>query len=146
MPKKNTYRKGDNSRNLKCNSRVALSLPPPPKVDKQVTPVLSEEKKLSEGKSVEEKLKALIAYPRANDLCIKCAEKWSQDHTCAPTVQLHAMLEVMDLFSLEEFDDNASFQSQDQLFLALSSYAVSCSEGRGFEGPIKVSSGAKRRN
>jgi hypothetical protein len=87
VPKKNTYRKGDNSRNLKCNSRVALSLPPPPKVDKQVTPVLSEEKKLSEGKSVEEKLKALIAYPRANDLCIKCAEKWSQDHTCAPTVQ-----------------------------------------------------------
>lgn len=45
---------------------------------------------------VEDKFKALRAYRRANGLCDICAEKWSKGHTCACSVQLHAMQEMLE--------------------------------------------------
>jgi hypothetical protein len=57
--------------------------PPPPRTDKQISPILHEEKKICEGKSVEERMIALRAYRRAKGLCVRCVEKWSREHKCA---------------------------------------------------------------
>lgn len=103
--------------------------PPPPRIDKHATPILFDEKKLCEGKSAEEKMRALRAYRRAKGLCVKCAEKWSRDHICAPTAQLHAIQEVLELFSMEDINDSISVHSESQLFLALSVHAVSGTDG-----------------
>jgi len=127
------FKKPDSGFYPKSSTKGALPLPPPPSQDKQSTPVHPDEKKLCEGKSVEDKLRALRAYRRAKGLCIKCAERWSRDHVCSPTVELHAMQEVLDLFNVEELDDSASVHSQSpsqfQLFLALSVHAATGSEG-----------------
>jgi hypothetical protein len=90
-------------------------------VDKQATPILQEEKKFCEGKTVEEKMAALRAFRRAKHLCVRCAEKWSRDHKCSPAVQLHAVQEVLDLFNLEDINTlSAPSESSEQLFLAVS--------------------------
>jgi hypothetical protein len=47
----------------------------------------------------DDKLRALRQYRRARGLCEKCAKKWFNGHKCAPTVQLHAIEELRDLFS-----------------------------------------------
>jgi hypothetical protein len=92
--------------------------------------VLPEEKRLCEGKSLEEKWAALKAYRRAKGHCIKCAEKWSREHKCAPSVQLHVLQEVLELFKMEMDDeDTASITSKSQSFLALSAHAVNGTEG-----------------
>jgi hypothetical protein len=57
---------------------------------------------------------ALRAFRRAKHLCVRCAEKWSRDHKCFPTVQLHAVQEVLDLFNLEDIDTlSASSESSE---------------------------------
>jgi hypothetical protein len=90
-------------------------------VDKQATPILQEEKKICEGKTVEEKMAALRAFRRAKHLCVCCAEKWSRDHKCSPAVQLHVVQEVLDLFNLEDIDTlSAPSESSEQLFLVVS--------------------------
>ena len=55
--------------------------------------------------STDDKFKALRAYRRAKGLCDRCAEKWSKGHTCATSVQLHAMQEVLELFQVADSDD-----------------------------------------
>jgi len=60
-------------------------------------------------------------------LCYKCGEKWSRDHSCAATVQLHVVQELWELFQLD--DDLPELQSDmeapsDHLFLAISKAAV----------------------
>jgi hypothetical protein len=109
--------------------RAPLPLPPPPRIDKQPTPVLPEEKRLCEGKSLEDKWAALKTYRRAKGLCIKCVEKWSREHRCAPSVQLHALQEILQLFNIEDEEDIVSVSSKSQLFLALSAHAVNGTEG-----------------
>ena len=57
----------------------------------------------------------------------KCGEKWSRDHSCAATVQLHMVQELWELFQLD--DDLPELQSDmeapsDHLFLAISKAAV----------------------
>ena len=75
----------------------------------------------------EDKLKSLLAFRTKNGLCYKCGEKWHRDHSCAPTVQLHLVQELWELFQLE--DDSPELQpdsalSSDQLFLAISKAVV----------------------
>lgn len=127
------YKKPDVGFSSKFSPKGAQPLPLPPGADKQSVPVHPEEKKLCDGKSAEEKLRALRAFRRAKGLYIKCAEKWGRDHVCSTTIQLHAMQEVLDLFNLEALDDTASVHSQSsfqhQLFLTLSVHAASGSEG-----------------
>ncbi|WVZ90409.1 hypothetical protein U9M48_036715 [Paspalum notatum var. saurae] len=101
------------------------------KVDKPVI----EDSHRGEGfkRSVDqEKMAALRAYRRARGLCDKCAEKWSRDHKCAPTVQLHVLQEVYELFppDSEELESTAvSEELTDQLFVALSEAATTGQDG-----------------
>lgn len=49
-------------------------------------------------KSSEDKLIALRNYRRAKGLCFTCGEKYSRDHKCQSTVQLHVVQEMVDFF------------------------------------------------
>jgi hypothetical protein len=97
----NNNNKYDHGPNQKLSFRAPLPLPPPPRIDKQPIPVLPEEQRLCDGKSLEEKWSALKAYRRARGFSVKCAKKWNRDHRCARAVQLHALQEVLELFSLK---------------------------------------------
>ncbi|WVZ88489.1 hypothetical protein U9M48_035006 [Paspalum notatum var. saurae] len=79
------------------------------------------------GQARDDKLAALRAFRRAKGLCQRCAEKWSKDHRCPPTVQLHALQEVWDLFQLSEeslSEEIGEEPASDQLFLTVSVAAV----------------------
>lgn len=77
-------------------------LPPPPQTsDKQQSQVGSVDKKSGESshaQSAEEKWAALRAYRRARGLCDRCAEKHVCGHRCSPTVQLHVLQQVLEIF------------------------------------------------
>lgn len=105
--------------------------PPPSRADKQSTPLTAEERKLCEGKTVEEKFAALRAFRRARGLCQRCTERWSKDHKCPSSVQLHVMQELFELFSLDELEisDVVSHHSTDQLYLVLSKEVVAGTDG-----------------
>jgi hypothetical protein len=67
--------------------------------------VVPDVKKLPDTpKSASEKLQALKAHRGAQDLCERCAEKWSRDHRCAPIIQLNVVQELLQLFQLEDQD------------------------------------------
>lgn len=48
---------------------------------------------------VEDKVAALRAYRKAKGLCHTCGERWSRDHKCGPTVQLHIVEELLELLA-----------------------------------------------
>jgi hypothetical protein len=77
--------------------------------------------------SPDAKIAALYSYRRAMGLCYKCNKKWAKDHRCSPTVQLHAVQQLWELFQLEddeaEFDNHVS-ESGEQLLLAISKSTV----------------------
>jgi hypothetical protein len=52
--------------------------------------------------SVDEHIQALHAFRRAKGLCYRCGEKWSNEHTCPATIQLHVVEELFALFSTDE--------------------------------------------
>lgn len=115
-------------------------------------------KKVPDGikaNTTDEKWRSLRAFRRAKGLCQFCAEKWSRDHKCADSVQLHALQEVFELFQLE--DDTMScagdsVQQCEHLFCTLSEAALSgapapktmCLMGsiQGFPVNILVDSGS----
>lgn len=57
-------------------------------------------------------------------LCYRCGVKWSKDHKCAPQVQLNVVQELSDLLQPEEPELNSDQDVEDQVFLALSQYAL----------------------
>lgn len=73
---------------------------------------------------------ALRAFRRAKGLCVRCAERWSRDHTCPDKVQLHAIQEVWDVLQSDDSEDQQTVLSepQQQLFLAVSAAAFSGEE------------------
>jgi hypothetical protein len=80
-----------------------LPLPLPPRGDRNVS--LADDVNHTEPSRIrasDDKMAGLHAYRRARGLCQRCAEKWSRDHQCPPTVQLHALQEVWGLFSEED--------------------------------------------
>jgi hypothetical protein len=93
------FKKKENTRpeygfHQRLSLRGSLPLPPPPsKLLKQ--PIAPAEDRRSpeaaRAKSPDERWRALRAYRRAKGLCQYCADKWSKDHKCADTVQLHAL-------------------------------------------------------
>lgn len=85
--------------------------------------------KLTTEVSAADKVAALRAFCRAKGLCHTCGEKWSRDHRCGPTVQLHVIEEVLQLFSdevPEEVESSTSppAESDDGELLAISREAV----------------------
>jgi hypothetical protein len=58
--------------------------------------------------SADERITALRAYRCAKGLCYKCGERWSKEHTCPATVQLHIVEELLALFSTEEMTGSDS--------------------------------------
>jgi hypothetical protein len=40
-----------------------------------------------------------VLFVAPKGLCIRCAEKWSREHKCVATVQLHVVQELFDLFT-----------------------------------------------
>jgi hypothetical protein len=126
-----TSRKHDYSYGGKSVPKEPQPLPPPPRIDKVVSaPVLAEEKKICECKTPEERMAALRAFRRAKGLCIHCAKKWHRDHKCSPTVQLHVVQELLEVFQLDDIDHlSATTENVDRLFVALSKEAVSGQDG-----------------
>jgi hypothetical protein len=63
-------------------------------------------------------------------LCYKCSEKWSKEHKCSPTLLLHAVQELWDLFQIEDdvVSPNGSYDGSEQLFLAISKAATTGAE------------------
>ncbi|KAM0865713.1 hypothetical protein ACQ4PT_043087 [Festuca glaucescens] len=64
--------------------------------------------------SIDERVTALRAYRRARGLCYKCGEKWSKEHSCPATVQLHVVEELFALFSPEEVTGSESTEQQEE--------------------------------
>jgi len=118
------------SLSFRQSSKGPHPLPAPPVPQPQAQPISAEEKRLCDGKSPSERWAALQAFRKAKGLCFRCAEKLSRDHKCSLSVQLHVLQEVLELFHLEDTEqDSAAAVSQDQLFLVLSQAAVSGSDG-----------------
>jgi len=94
----------------------ALPLPaPPPK------PATGDVKRLTDTphSAAAEKFQALRALRRVRGLCIRCGDKWSHDHKCSESVQLHLVQEILDMFPPE---DDAGFLSR---FYNISGYDAS---------------------
>ena len=69
-----------------------LPLPLPSK------PRVSEDRRQSDTlkpTTTDDKLSALRAYRKSKGLCFVCGEKWSRDHVCKSTVQLHFVQELI---------------------------------------------------
>lgn len=56
-------------------------------------------KSLDTTKTSEDRMTALRNYRRAKGLCFTCGEKYSKDHKCQSTVQLHVVQEMVEFFS-----------------------------------------------
>lgn len=88
----------------------AHPLPPPPLYDKAkpttTTVTVNSVSSPVKSQTEIEKLAALKAYRRVMGQCFKCGDKWAHNHKCDPTVQLHAVQEIWDMFqsTLEEPD------------------------------------------
>jgi hypothetical protein len=50
------------------------------------------------ARTTDEKINALKNYRRAKGLCFTCGERWSRDHKCQQTVQLHVVQELVEFF------------------------------------------------
>jgi hypothetical protein len=100
------FKRSDSSYMSKSTSKNPLPLPAPPARDKQGNSLLAEDRRGADStrtaSSLETKAATLRSYRRAMGLCYKCNERWSREHKCAPTVQLHAVQELWELFQLED--------------------------------------------
>lgn len=79
----------------------------------------------------EDRVSALRTYRRSKGLCFTCGEKWSKDHKCSTSVQLHM---VQELVSLLQDESNSSEQvevqdeKEDLIAMAISQHAASGTE------------------
>lgn len=79
------------------------------------------------------KFQALKNYRRAMNLCFKCGKKYSPQHQCAATVQLHLVEELLEMLdgseSPESYTTAAEGEAEsDQELLAISSQAFTGTE------------------
>lgn len=119
-------------------ARTALPLPIPPGRLPISAGTRVDDRRGTDGSRAsgyDDKMAALRAYRRAKGLCHTCGEKWSREHRCGPTVQLHVVQELWELMqeaSLETdpVDDD---HSQGEEILAISVAAVN-----GLETPKTV--------
>jgi hypothetical protein len=73
------------------------------------------------GQGIEDKLKKLRDRRRVCGLCIPCGEKWSHDHKCSETVQLHVLQEFWDICHSDASEDSKHVAEslQTQVFLGV---------------------------
>lgn len=65
-----------------------------------------------------DKLGALKAYRRANNLCFTCGEKWTgKNHKCPPQVPLHIIQELMDAVHIDQESDYDSSEEDSEASL-----------------------------
>jgi hypothetical protein len=92
--------------------RTALPLPPPPGVHHRPgVPAPTPVPPPPDGArptSMDEKPRSMRAYRRAHGLCYVCGKKWNPSHSCAPTVQLHVVEELLDLLQASSEDEVTS--------------------------------------
>lgn len=137
--KQKAYHGTGSFQTLKPVSRNAMPIPLPPQPEKPPPASFSD---IAKSRSGDDKMAALRAFRRAKGLCVKCAEKWSRNHTCLAQVQLRAIQEVWEALQLDEMAEQESLKSepQEQLFMAVSVAALSGSEGprtMRFQGEIQ---------
>lgn len=97
---------GDGSNPLQSQSTIGSTSRRPPSVTPTAQPPppakwisrTVEERKQSESgrQGAEDKWKNLKAYMRAKNLCFMCGEKYSRDHKCKNTIQLHVVQEMVE--------------------------------------------------
>jgi hypothetical protein len=156
--KKKEFSRSDFGFHQRQAAQTPLPLPAPPSKQAKLSSSTTDDRRsmdAARAHTTDERWRALRAYRRAKGLCQFCAEKWSKDHKCADTIQLHALQEVFELFQMDSDHHSAASAAelqQDQLFLTLSLAAVSGCPGprtmcllgqlRGHEVSILVDSGS----
>jgi hypothetical protein len=81
-----------NPANTRRNAVVMHSVPRAVD-DKKVHEIV---KSFDNNRLPEDKLLALKNYRKAKGLCFTCGERWSRDHKCQATVQLHVVQEMVE--------------------------------------------------
>nr|XP_020161515.1 uncharacterized protein LOC109746825 [Aegilops tauschii subsp. strangulata] len=84
-----------------------LPLPPKPRVceDRRQSDTLK-------PTPADDKWSALRAYRKSKGICFICGEKWSRDHVCKSTVQLHFVQELIDHVQSMESTQTDSSESE----------------------------------
>jgi hypothetical protein len=101
--KKKEYPRSDSGFQQRHPFKHSLPLPAPPVKQTKLPAISAEDKRASDAahsQSADDRWRALRNYRRAKGLCQFCAEKWSKDHKCAETVQLHALQEMLEFLTL----------------------------------------------
>lgn len=127
-------RRGDFASGARVGIRTALPLPLPPGKGIPGIGNQPDERRGSDGMRIavmDDRLGALRAYQRVKGLCHTCGERWSQEHKCAPTVQLHVVEELWEMVDEEDWtsqkrEDEASVLEAD--LMSISKEAVQGSE------------------
>lgn len=115
----------------KGSHKGAMPLPLPP-TTRGGPPVLSQDRRSADqvAQSKEaERLAALKSYRRSKVLCFVCGEKWSKDHKCASSIQLHVVQELMDVLQVTLLSDHEASEFQENnTLMAISPQAVNGTE------------------
>lgn len=94
-------------------SRGPQPLPLPPRSDRPGSSAMAQDRRgvdAARYKPTNDKLAALRAYRRAKGLCEKCAERWSREHKCADSIQLHALQEVWDFLQTDDLVNSGDLE------------------------------------
>lgn len=76
-----------------------------------------------------DKLAALKSYRRSKGLCFTCGERWSREHKCSPSVQLHIVQELLEALQQDDsHQELADSDSVETVVMALSQQAFSGTE------------------
>lgn len=114
--------------------RVALPLPPPQAKTVPGTGARVDGRRGIEGARAtpfDDKISALRAYWCMRGLCHMCGERWSRDHRCVSTVQLHVVEELWELLQCSETDSQRAKDDKSQIeadLIAISKEAVNGAE------------------
>lgn len=89
-----------------------------------------------------DKLQALMSQRRKMGQCMKCADKWRQDHKCLAHVLLHVMEELLEVMHMEVNDVESDGESgSDEDLLAFSLCATN-----GIQGNMTIRMHGKIQN
>uniref|UniRef100_A0ACD5WWR9 Uncharacterized protein n=1 Tax=Avena sativa TaxID=4498 RepID=A0ACD5WWR9_AVESA len=74
-----------------------VSPPPPPPPSRWVSKLVEEKKAAEVQKSAaEDRWQNLKSYRRSKGLCFVCGERWSREHQCKNSIQLHVVQEMIE--------------------------------------------------
>jgi hypothetical protein len=106
-----------------------------PKEVKQIgTGKMEEKPSGSRNPSTDDRIASLYAYRKAKGLCYKCGLKYSRDHQCADTVQLHVVEELWQMVQASE-DESGTCSDMDEDGPELNIMVLSQAAARGHEAP-----------